>query len=127
MFVRLRQKLIERRIAKHIKKKAAEWLVELDTTEEIEKVWPAFEDWLDETPEHRTAFQRMEQAWTSVGELAFLFLDWNQSIEGNGSLFSLAAYEKNAAAIWKRPHDMWSRARRRLRVLIGIADRDTRQ
>jgi transmembrane sensor len=52
-----------------IRRKAAKWLIELDTAQNIEEHWPAFEAWLDENPEHRAAFTSMEKAWKAVEDL----------------------------------------------------------
>jgi transmembrane sensor len=52
-----------------IKREAAKWLIELDTAQNIEEHWPAFEAWLDENPEHRAAFTSMEKAWKAVEDL----------------------------------------------------------
>jgi transmembrane sensor len=57
-----------------IKRAAAKWLIELDTAENIEEHWPAFEAWLDEKPENRAAFASMERAWRAVEDLKVFHL-----------------------------------------------------
>lgn len=58
---------------RRIRREAARWLVELDTTEEIEALWPAFEAWL-QPPEHRAAYLRLERAWRAMEALRPVFL-----------------------------------------------------
>jgi ferric-dicitrate binding protein FerR (iron transport regulator) len=52
-----------------IEKKAAHWLIELDTASNPAELWPKFQAWLDEDPRHRSAFNSMEEAWKAVDDL----------------------------------------------------------
>lgn len=54
----------------YIRCEAARWIVELDTAEKIEDLWPQFELWLNEKPEHRAAFLRVERGWRALEDLA---------------------------------------------------------
>lgn len=58
----------------HIERAAARWLVELDTHQRPEDLRPEFEAWLTERPEHRTAFEGMEQTWTALDDLRVFFI-----------------------------------------------------
>jgi ferric-dicitrate binding protein FerR (iron transport regulator) len=42
---------------------ACRWLVELETAESLDEIWPKFESWLHQNPEHEAAYLRVEQAW----------------------------------------------------------------
>jgi transmembrane sensor len=46
-----------------VQQKAAEWLVELKTTDDVEALWPAFSAWLQEAPENRTVYLELEGVW----------------------------------------------------------------
>jgi len=46
-----------------IEKKASEWIFELETASCIESVWPRFQSWLDEDPQHGAIYRRIEKGW----------------------------------------------------------------
>lgn len=56
-----------------IKAEAARWLIELDTAEDTETLWPAFEAWLQKDAEHRSAYARAERTWRTLEELRRLY------------------------------------------------------
>jgi ferric-dicitrate binding protein FerR (iron transport regulator) len=56
-------------ISSRINSEAARWLIELDSAEDTERLWPEFESWLQRDPEHRRAYVRTERAWRALGEL----------------------------------------------------------
>lgn len=56
-----------------IKAEAARWLIELDTAEDTETLWPAFEAWLQKDAEHRCAYVRAERTWRTLEELRHLY------------------------------------------------------
>ena len=43
--------------------KAAEWLVELKTSDDIDALWPAFHAWLQEAPENQSVYLELESVW----------------------------------------------------------------
>ena len=43
---------------------AAQWLVELITATDLELLWPAFEKWLQQSAEHRSAYQKVQGEWS---------------------------------------------------------------
>jgi ferric-dicitrate binding protein FerR (iron transport regulator) len=51
---------------------ATRWLVELDTTECLDEVWPAFAAWLDEHPIHREMYLRAERTRLAIDNLGRL-------------------------------------------------------
>lgn len=72
-------------ISNAIKEAAADWLVELETAETVDKIWPAFQAWLHQNPEHELAYLQLERAWhaldgflagTSTGWVAGSNLHW---------------------------------------------------
>lgn len=52
-----------------IKQRAIEWLIALDSPENIYKHWPRFQSWLNERPEHREMYLWVERTWQEAGFL----------------------------------------------------------
>jgi transmembrane sensor len=48
---------------------AVEWLIALETSRQFEEHWPAFFAWLNQSPEHRSAYLAVERAWRAAVEL----------------------------------------------------------
>jgi transmembrane sensor len=80
-----------------IREKAAQWLIELDTSDNVEDRWPDFEAWLNENPEHRAAFVSLEQAWSAVEDLKAFHV--NEGTLRTDPLFS----QEPKAALLRRP------------------------
>jgi transmembrane sensor len=91
-----------------IRDKAAQWLIELDTSENIEERWPEFETWLNERPEHRATFVSMEQAWSAVDDLKAFHV--NEGTLRTDPLFS----QEPKAVLLRRP---WKSARVAISVI----------
>jgi ferric-dicitrate binding protein FerR (iron transport regulator) len=53
-------------ISTQVKAEAARWLIELDTADHVEDLWPEFEAWINQHPTHRRAFVRVERAWRTL-------------------------------------------------------------
>jgi len=51
---------------------AAQWLIELETADRIEQLWPDFQVWLAQDPRHRAAFLRVEEAGRRLDALRYL-------------------------------------------------------
>jgi len=43
---------------------AANWFVDLLTAPDLNQLWPEFERWLQESVEHRFAYERIEHSWS---------------------------------------------------------------
>jgi ferric-dicitrate binding protein FerR (iron transport regulator) len=43
---------------------AANWFVDLLTAPDLNQLWPQFERWLQESVEHRCAYERIERSWS---------------------------------------------------------------
>src|SRR5882762_9244737 len=56
-------------MSSRIRAEAARWLIELDTAEDTERLWPEFESWLQRDPEHRRAYVCTERTWRALGKL----------------------------------------------------------
>lgn len=54
--------------SKDSRAKAAKWLIELDSAERIEELWPPFQAWLAEDEANREAFSRVETAWRALNK-----------------------------------------------------------
>jgi ferric-dicitrate binding protein FerR (iron transport regulator) len=52
-----------------IRAAAAYWLIELDTAEHIEEVFPEFEKWVAQSAEHRDAYRKVERAWRALEDV----------------------------------------------------------
>lgn len=48
---------------------AARWLIELESAESIDAIWPQFDAWLREDPSHRKAYLRIERTWRALDDL----------------------------------------------------------
>ena len=48
---------------------AARWLIELESAESIDAIWPQFDAWLCEHPSHRKAYLRIERTWCALDDL----------------------------------------------------------
>lgn len=46
-----------------IEKRASEWIFELETSACFESIWPRFQSWLNEDPQHVMIYRRLEKAW----------------------------------------------------------------
>ena len=57
---------------------AAQWLTDLETSENIDNLWPAFQAWLAEDPRNRQAFLKMEDAARRMDSLWGLRLIANE-------------------------------------------------
>ena len=64
-----------------VKSEATRWLIELETSDEIETHWPAFEEWLDRDPEHRRTYVRVERAWRILDEVLRMSLKDEKSLK----------------------------------------------
>jgi ferric-dicitrate binding protein FerR (iron transport regulator) len=42
---------------------AKQWLYELETRDDIESIWPAFDAWFEASEEHRAAYAEVRQRW----------------------------------------------------------------
>lgn len=56
-------------IAPEIKAAACRWLVELETAESLDEIWPKFQSWLQLSSEHEAAYLRVEEAWHALESL----------------------------------------------------------
>lgn len=56
-------------ISAEVQAEAARWLIELDTSDHIEEIWPDFEEWLNRNSTHQQAFVRVQRAWHYVDSL----------------------------------------------------------
>jgi transmembrane sensor len=45
------------------RERAAEWLVDLNTSDDVESLWPAFHAWLQQAPENRSTYLELEKVW----------------------------------------------------------------
>jgi len=48
---------------------AARWLIELELAESIDAIWPRFDAWLRENPEHQRTYLRIEKTWRALDGL----------------------------------------------------------
>ena len=48
---------------------AAKWLIELESAESIDAIWPEFDTWLRENPEHQKTYLRIERTWRALDDL----------------------------------------------------------
>jgi ferric-dicitrate binding protein FerR (iron transport regulator) len=48
---------------------AAKWLIELESAESIDAIWPEFDAWLRENPEHQKTYLRIETTWRALDDL----------------------------------------------------------
>lgn len=48
---------------------AARWLIELESAESIDAIWPRFDAWLREDPSHEEAYLRIERTWRALDGL----------------------------------------------------------
>ena len=48
---------------------AAKWLIELESAESIDAIWPEFDAWLREDPEHKKTYLRIERTWRALDDL----------------------------------------------------------
>jgi ferric-dicitrate binding protein FerR (iron transport regulator) len=82
---------------------ATRWLVELDTTECLDEVWPAFEAWLDEHPIHREMYLRAERTRLAVDNLGRLCPEeGSEAAERLLSPLTYGAYRRRSRAISTR-------------------------
>lgn len=45
---------------------ARKWLYELETCEDIERIWPAFDAWFEASEEHRAAYADVRRRWLQL-------------------------------------------------------------
>jgi ferric-dicitrate binding protein FerR (iron transport regulator) len=45
------------------------WLLELELSEGVEQTFDSFDTWLEEHPQHRAAFLRLEHAWNALDRM----------------------------------------------------------
>jgi transmembrane sensor len=100
----------------NITNKAAWWLVELDTADNIEKRWLEFEAWRDENPEHHAEFLRVERTWSAVEELKAFHLD-----AGTLEMDPLLSAEPTPAAPRRAGHRSWTVAAAAIAAMLLIA------
>jgi transmembrane sensor len=55
--------------ASKIRKRATAWLVRVQTAKDLESLWPEFEAWLNQNPEHRRAYELEERKWADCDSL----------------------------------------------------------
>jgi ferric-dicitrate binding protein FerR (iron transport regulator) len=48
---------------------ARRWLIELESTERLDEIWPQFEAWLDEHPDNYEMYLRVERARRTMDRL----------------------------------------------------------
>lgn len=48
---------------------AARWLIELESAESVDAIWPQFDAWLREDPSHQKAYLRIERTWRALDGL----------------------------------------------------------
>ena len=48
---------------------ARRWLIELESTERLDEIWPQFEAWLDEHPDNHEMYLRAERARRTMDRL----------------------------------------------------------
>ena len=58
-----------------VQTQAARWLIELDTHDDLEVIWPEFEEWLARDPENRRAYVRVERAWRVLDDIRRLYIN----------------------------------------------------
>lgn len=56
---------------RRIRAAASKWLIELETAPSVEAIWPQFQAWLREDPEHKIVYLRMERAWHALDVLRY--------------------------------------------------------
>ena len=56
-------------ISNATKEAAADWLVELETAESVGEIWPDFQAWIQQNPEHEAAYLQLERAWHALDGL----------------------------------------------------------
>lgn len=47
---------------------AADWVVELHTSENLAPLFPPFREWLDASPANHREYLRQEEIWRALGE-----------------------------------------------------------
>ena len=78
-------------MSSRIRTEAARWLIELDTAEDTERLWPEFESWLQRDPEHRRAYVCTERTWRALGNCRSV-----PSTEKSSAGVSGAVFDNNA-------------------------------
>ena len=56
-------------INSRMREAAAKWLIELESAESIDAIWPEFDAWLRENPEHQKTYLRIERTWRALDDL----------------------------------------------------------
>src|SRR5882757_8448553 len=69
-----------------IKKEAARWLIELETTADRDTCRANLERWFNEDPRHRAAFDSMEQVWKAVDDLKIFHIGGGEHSESTHSI-----------------------------------------
>jgi len=64
---------------RRIKKESAQRLIELDTAIDRDAYRANLERWFNEDPQHRAAFDSMEQAWKAVDDLKIFHMRGGKS------------------------------------------------
>jgi ferric-dicitrate binding protein FerR (iron transport regulator) len=65
-----REATVRRRIRGRVRTQAIRWLNEMETTDCPDEVWPVFEAWLRERPEHLQVYLAAERTRRVVDDLA---------------------------------------------------------
>jgi ferric-dicitrate binding protein FerR (iron transport regulator) len=60
--------------------KAAEWVVDLETADSVDDMWPQFEAWLQQDLEHGIAFSNLMEVLTEY-ESCLTRRQWERSLE----------------------------------------------
>ncbi len=45
---------------------ARKWLYEIETCEDLKRIWPAFDRWFEESEEHRAAYADARRRWQEL-------------------------------------------------------------
>lgn len=55
--------------ASKIRRHAIRWLIRVQTTRDLEGLWPDFDAWINEDPKHREAYELEERKWVGLDAL----------------------------------------------------------
>jgi transmembrane sensor len=88
-----------------VKQRAIEWLIVLDSPENIHKHWSRFQSWLNERPEHREMYLWVERTWLEAGVIV-------KQQSGTNSKEVIGVRDRWARIPWRK---------RRLRLVLGAS------
>ena len=105
-------------------KAAAKWLVELETAENVEDVWPGLQDWLAEHPRNRALFLSVQRTSRRLSRLYPL-----RPADGtiDSDLLSKLDFASDESAPASIPHPSVARARQKARTQRAKADLERRR